>query len=247
MSYTYLLEQGEESSAGCLSDIPQSVLSNLNLTAEKSYSKDNETASCPSFQSGTMSAHLTELRGEEKLMSSAEDSHAQTYLLVEESGNISPETLQVPEVVYGGKWRESSVKYCLNSCSWKTHQHLWQEDLPWFSVTLPVWGMMQDGGVLEQTPPRCHITAPDSGWLPTPVASMWKGTTRSRFKKSRDYRGTNLAEGLRRSESDPQRASVFITELVMGFPIMWSALNHLEMHKFQSWQQQHSKFWEENK
>ncbi len=76
MSYTYLLEQGEESSAGCFSDIPQSVLSNLNLTAEKSYSKDNETASCQSSQSGMMSAPSTGNLGEEKSISFAEDSHA---------------------------------------------------------------------------------------------------------------------------------------------------------------------------
>lgn len=77
MSYTYLLEQGEESSAECFSDIPQSVLSNLNLTAEKSYSKDNETASCQSSQSGMMSQPSTASLGAEKSMSSAEDFLAQ--------------------------------------------------------------------------------------------------------------------------------------------------------------------------
>ena len=43
MSYTFLQEQGEESSAECFSDIPASVLSRLSLTAEKSCSNDNET------------------------------------------------------------------------------------------------------------------------------------------------------------------------------------------------------------
>jgi hypothetical protein len=34
MSYTFLQEQGEESSAGCFSDIEPFVRSRLNLTAE---------------------------------------------------------------------------------------------------------------------------------------------------------------------------------------------------------------------
>ncbi len=71
MSYTYLLEQGEESSAASFSDIPPSVLSRLNLTAEKSCSKDSGTESCQSSRSGMMSPPSTELRGEERSMSSA--------------------------------------------------------------------------------------------------------------------------------------------------------------------------------
>jgi site-specific DNA-cytosine methylase len=79
MSYTYLQEQGEVSSAGCFSDIPQSVLLRLNLTAEKSYSKDNETESCQSSQFGTMLPPSTELLGEGKSMSSAEASRVRTF------------------------------------------------------------------------------------------------------------------------------------------------------------------------
>lgn len=55
MSYTYLQEQGEVSSAASFSDIPLSVLLKLNLTPEKSYSKDNETESCHISQYGTTS------------------------------------------------------------------------------------------------------------------------------------------------------------------------------------------------
>ena len=80
MSYIYLQEQGEESSAECFSDIPASVLSRLNLSVEKSCSKDSETESCPSSQSGTTYEPLTANRGEEKLTSSAEDSPVKTSL-----------------------------------------------------------------------------------------------------------------------------------------------------------------------
>lgn len=56
MSYTYLQEQGEESSAGSFSDIPQSVLSRLSLTAGKScFSNDSEMDTYPSSLSGMTS------------------------------------------------------------------------------------------------------------------------------------------------------------------------------------------------
>ena len=71
MSYTYLLEQGEEFSAASFLDIPQSVLSRLNLIAGKSCCKGSGTESCQSSQSGMMSPPSTELLGEGKLMSSA--------------------------------------------------------------------------------------------------------------------------------------------------------------------------------
>ena len=79
MSYTFLLEQGEESLADSFSDIPASVLSRLNLIAEKSYFKDSETECCQSSQSGMMSAPLTEPTGAEKLMWFAGDFPALTY------------------------------------------------------------------------------------------------------------------------------------------------------------------------
>ena len=78
MSYTYLLESGEESSAECYSDIPAFVLSKSSLIAEKSSCNGNATESCPASQSGTMCEHLTANRGEEKSTASAEASPAKT-------------------------------------------------------------------------------------------------------------------------------------------------------------------------
>ena len=161
MSYTYLLEQGEESSAGCFSDIPQSVLSNLNLTAEKSYFKDNETVSCQSSQSGMMSAPLTELRGEEKSMSSAEDSLAKTYQQQErEPGS------QENEADSGERWPESLAKYDLNTHSWRTHQCLLFEDLTECLAIFPRWGMMHDGELWELAMSAHLIKENESGFLP---------------------------------------------------------------------------------
>jgi site-specific DNA-cytosine methylase len=49
MSYTYLLEQGEESLAASYSDIPLSVLSKLNLTQEKCCSQRQRDGILPKF------------------------------------------------------------------------------------------------------------------------------------------------------------------------------------------------------
>ena len=43
--------------------------------------------------------------------------------------------------VFGVKWHESLVRYDPDSCSWRTHRCLWDEALPWSSVTLPASGM----------------------------------------------------------------------------------------------------------
>ena len=83
MSYIFLRERGEESSAECFSDIPAYVLSRLNLMAEKSFYKDKETECCQSSQSGTTCGLSTANRGAEKSTSSVEDSRAKTYLAQE--------------------------------------------------------------------------------------------------------------------------------------------------------------------
>jgi hypothetical protein len=167
MSYIYLQEQVEESLAESFSDIPQFVLSKLNLTAEKSYSKDSETESCQSSLSGTMCKPLTETLGEEKLISSAVDSHAKTY-----PQQVKVQELKDQEAVCGNTWRESSVKFDLNTLSWKTHQCLWEEDLAPSSLTLPKWGMMRSGVLLERIMSPLLIDETESGFLlPTPTCA----------------------------------------------------------------------------
>jgi hypothetical protein len=163
MSYTFLLEQGEESSADSCSDIPQSVLSRLNLTAGKSCSKGSGTESCQSSQSGMMSAPLTELRGEEKSMSSAEDSRAQT-LAQQEREPESPAN----EADCGQRCPESLAKYDLNTHSWRTHQCLLFEDLGECLETFPRWGLMRGGELWERTMPVLLTSVTESGSWPTP-------------------------------------------------------------------------------
>ena len=81
----------------------------------------------------------------------------------------------------GDRWRELSVRYDRDTCSWRTHRSLWDEDLSACSLTLPKWGLMRDGVLSELMPLEHRTAATDAGLLPTPLASntkahhMWSG------------------------------------------------------------------------
>jgi len=108
---------------------------------------------------------LTENLGEAVLTSFLEAFPVRTSLAqekVQESMERDP--------VCGDTWRESSVKFDRNMSSWRTHQCLWDEDLPESSVILPKWGMMQNGVCWERMtlPPLTSGTG--SGLWRTPAA-----------------------------------------------------------------------------
>ena len=241
MSYTYLLEQGEESSAASFSDIPPFVLSRLNLTAEKSCSKGSGTASCQSSQSGMMSPHLMELRGKERSMSSAEDSLARTFQV--RGGGLG---LKANEADSGQKWPESLAKYDQDSRSWRTAQCLLFEDLGESLETFPNWGMMQGGECWELAMSAHLIEGSESGLLPTPL----KSDSAAR-RPSKNWQGNDLPSAVWRicgGEGNPQKPPTKLhpefVEWMMAWPIGWTGLRQSEMDKFQSWQHSHSKFLE---
>ena len=186
MSYTYLQEQGEESSAGCFSDIPQYVLSRLNLTAERSYSNGNGMESCQSSQSGMMSAPSMEYPGEGKLISSVGDSLARISALLDEGLESKGS-----EADSGKRWQGLLVRYDQDMFSSKTVLCSEQEDSALFSKTLPKWGMMQDGECLEPLILERHTSATGFGSLemwPTPCATDHKGSGKTGTLRDRlDY------------------------------------------------------------
>jgi len=152
---------------GCFADIPQYVLSRLNLITEKSYSKDSETESYQSSQSGIMCKHSTASHGEDSLTLSQEDSPARTSVALEKERELKEQ-----EAVCGNTWRESSVKFDLNTLSWKTHLCLWDEDLLLSSLTLPKWGMMRSGVLWERITSPLLTEETGSGFLlPTPTCA----------------------------------------------------------------------------
>ena len=79
MSWHYLQEQGEESSEACCSGGAPLQPLRSKTTHGEFYSNGKLTESYIDSLSGTMFAHSTESRGEEKSMLSQEDFHARTY------------------------------------------------------------------------------------------------------------------------------------------------------------------------
>lgn len=167
MSYTYLREQGEESSAESFADIPQSVLLRSNHTAAACYSSVSETESCRDSRSGMMSPHSTVARGEGELTSCAAGSRARTFQLPEkeqDSTAIAPAS--------GEKCRESLAKYDRVWRLWKIRQRSLLGGLIEFSETFPRWGMTV-AGALYRLPTPCILeelrrlitSANESGYL----------------------------------------------------------------------------------
>lgn len=163
MSYTYLLESGEVSSAECFSDIPAYVLLRLNLIAEKSCYKDNETESCQSFQSGTMCEPLTASHGEGKLTPSVEDFPVKTYL-AQGKARVSTER----EADSGLNLQESLAKYDPDTHLWRTRQCSLFEDLGEYLETFPKSGMMRDGVLWELTMLEHRTSEKECGFWRTP-------------------------------------------------------------------------------
>jgi hypothetical protein len=109
---------------------------------------------------------LTDTHGEAVLMSCLEASLVRTSAPQAKE----PES-KVSEVECGNTWHELSVRFDPASSSWKTHQCLWEEVLPWSSVTLPKWGLMQGGVLWERTIAALPTEETESGLWRTPAAS----------------------------------------------------------------------------
>lgn len=150
----------------------QSAQLNVMPTQHKFWRNDKTMEFSRLSQFGLTLQLLTENHGKELLMLYLADFHAKT--------SVQPEKeleLMVLDQGYGQKWHELSVKYDLNTCSWKTHQCLFPEDLPESSVILPKWGMTRNGHVFQHLTLERPISVTESGLLPTPKATDCRSRT----------------------------------------------------------------------
>jgi hypothetical protein len=113
---------------------------------------------------GLTCAVLTAAHGEGLLTWYRAGSPARTFQL-----QAAAQASAANDPAYGERWRESSVKFDPLVCCWKTHRCLWEEALPWSSVTLPAWGMTRNGVVFQQQTAARPISATASGLWPTPT------------------------------------------------------------------------------
>lgn len=237
MSYTYLLDAGEESLAESFSDIPPCALSKSNHTAAASYSSDKETVSCHASPSGMMCAPLMAPHGEEGLTLSPLDSLART--LVPLARGLA---LTENEAGFGQKLAEPFAKLDPATRSWKIPQILLFADWERSLETWPRWGMMRGGACWAlQTQERPTIENA-SGFLPTPLAR--DGHTCGALTRTKNGRYWNLRDWYHSLMggtvgTPARRRKRAFWEWLMGWPENWTALEPLATDKFQQWLRSH--------
>lgn len=192
MSYTFLLEQGEESSAGCFLGMYQFAPSSWKNTHEASSFSDSEMESSHGFPSGTMSRPSMVDNGTVMSMLLPGDSHVPIFLSLEKEPESKGNSQD-----YGQKWPGSLAKFDPDSRSWKTPPNLFGEVLEESSVIWPRWGLMLGGVCWELVTPELHTSEKGSGSWPTPTATDWKGSG-----KAEQRRGT-LAAALHKTGIPP--------------------------------------------
>ena len=264
MSWHYLQDQEAASwEANSLDGAPVALLS-LMPTPGACCWLASETDTFPASRSGTMSGLSTASPGAAQSMSSAGASHAKT------SARRAKERESTALVAGSGwKWPESSVKYDLATCLWRTRQSSLLAGLDVFSETWPRWGMMRDGECWELSMPELHTSASESGLWPTPNVpnggrsvkhvTDWRG-------KSAYHNGKKVQVGLESAvkmlptptaDDTGHRTKPYAqggtplsmeaggslnptwVEWLMGWPLGWTDLKALETAKFQQWQRLH--------
>lgn len=214
------------SAATCSAGEPSAPSKSTNTPAELSCPGKMMDASNHS-QSGMMSQPSMESRGVVWWMSSLADSRAKTsaWLATEKDSTVSGQDS-------GEKWHESLAKLDPNTSSWKTHQLSLFEGDSELLQTLPEWGMAANGELWALTCWVPTITAPASGWLPTPTCADAKnaGGRQNQYDLSRHAR-----------ETTGQRLSVHYSEWTMGWPIGWTDCTQSATDKFHAWLNWHGK------
>lgn len=230
MSYTYLLEGGAESSAGCFSDIAPCVQSRLNRTAGRSCCNDNAMESCPGSRSGTTSEPSTESRGKESPTSCVVGSHVKTS-----ARQVKGLESKVSNLDSGQRWQESFAMWALDSCSWKTRQLSLLGGSVEFSGTWPEWGSMRSGVVYRRHMPDSLTEENASGYLPTPSGTSNHGKNHVSGRLDEWGGSSNPFRG---SEIGKLHCPRF-EEWMMDWPDQWTELTPLGMDKFRQWLHSH--------
>ncbi len=228
--------QEEESSQTFCLGTYLSELARSRNTRETSCCNGCETESCQCIQSGTTSAHSTELRGAASLMSWLEASPALTSQSASKMQKDSTER----KAGYGLKCSVLYASAIPTKYLWRIAQCLFPEDLEESYMTFPQSGIFADTLLWEATKPALAQTEKGSGYtLQRPTASDGK-----RFKEYKlkslvrpHHPNGNLSEQL--AQRGMRRLTPECAEILMRWPEGWTDLKPLETDKIQSWRQQH--------
>lgn len=163
MSYTFLRERGEESSAGTFSDMSACAPSRWMNTLAACCSNDSATDSCRGFPSGTTCGRSTGYRGADGSMSSAEDSPARTFPRPDAGPGSTGSGADC-----GASLRGLLARFDRDSSTWRTPQCSLLAGLDVFSETWPRWGTMRNGECWERATPALRTSGTASGSWHTP-------------------------------------------------------------------------------
>jgi hypothetical protein len=257
MSWHYL--QGLEEvylQASSLDGTPFARLSSTN-TADVCYYKDNAMGSCHDSRYGMTSARSTVNRGVEQLTLFPAGFPVKTSAArVKEQG--------LPETVagYGSRCYALFERFGLRMSSQRIVRICGLADLLPLSKDLPSWGMTHDGVCWGLGTSVRHIDAIECGsLLPTPTGAnnetspsmmKWRANRNMLPTLSATLYGTNRGGAAGRvGQERPSLERLLggiklsIREWMMGWPIGWTALEPLEMDKFQQWRQWLGKYFQE--
>jgi hypothetical protein len=231
---------------GALSD-----MSNGTTTASESSPRASETASCLPLQSSLtcVSSHSpVQPTNTEELRTWLQRAFPASRFLSEESNSAKPTS-----ATCGPQRQMSFAVYDRDALCWKTSQgSLFLDTSEQCSVTWPRWGSMHDGECWEVTTLEPPSVENESGFLPTPRASVGThGICWSRAKSGEhrsqieDYlawlslnHGGQVVSG-RTVNADFQ-------DWLMVFPSAWTDLRPLEMARFLAWRLSHSPYSQTN-
>lgn len=170
-------------------------------------------------KSNRLKTYRREGIAEAKDRSSQRDSHAKTSATL-----ASAPALQATVQGYGGKLYEPFAWFDPGTGYWRTWQRCLVEGWARFSETWPRSGMTRNG-IAYQLPTLASPTLGiESGLLPTIGANESKGSQRSRYLGSTEYRGAKMSEGLRTGVTDPIYTDPSFAEAAMGYPRDWTLL-----------------------
>jgi hypothetical protein len=237
MSWHYLQGQAAASWAGSYSDGVPDALSKLIPMPAPCCSHGSATGCSSPSRSGMTCARSMADRGEARSISSRAVSLAKTSR-APGPASASP----APDRGSGASLLASLARFDLVTRSWKTVQTSFLEGSTSCSVTWPRWGLMRAGACWELATPVPRIRGIESGFWPTPGASMgdkgwpiprvWRSQRSSRALHER-VRAEMASHG---TIPRPRRF-----EWLMGWPIGWTELEPLETGRFLEWLLSHSR------
>lgn len=147
------------------------------------------------------------------------------------------------EAQCGSTWRAWFAKWDHVSCSWRTPQCSFLEDLEQFSETWPRSGLMLRGVCYPLPTLERRTSGNEFGFWPTPVKSdavarrptaNWDGNS---DLPSVVWRRNGGEEN---PSKPPAKLNPAWVVWLMGWPVGWTSLQPLETDKFHEWQRRHS-------